>query len=223
MFVYRAVMEMAQFGDTEIEASKLKATWLSFVSDENGGKKLEEEFARLSSIVDDRKALSVGKLKFLRFWMEIENNLLNRLCFIKLINGWVEFCERLIRLKQRNWCLKLFQFVFIIYKQSQNVSNLILFLFPGANEENKFKNQCETVIPFDRNRVILTPDGMKPHSTYINASFIEGYNNDESFIITQVRNQTDYWRFITRYPFITLQKIILSRVWYLIITLVQNK
>jgi protein-tyrosine phosphatase len=67
-----------------------------------------------------------------------------------------------------------------------------LFLFPGANEENKFKNQCETVIPFDRNRVILTPDGMKPHSTYINASFIEGYNNDESFIITQVRNQTDY-------------------------------
>jgi hypothetical protein len=38
-----------------------------------------------------------------------------------------------------------------------------------------------------------------------------------------VRNQTDYWRFITRYPFITLQKIILSRVWYLIITLVQNK
>jgi protein-tyrosine phosphatase len=38
----------------------------------------------------------------------------------------------------------------------------------------------------------LTPDGMKPHSTYINASFIEGYNNDESFIITQVRNQTDY-------------------------------
>ena len=59
MFVYRAVMEMAQFGDTEIEASKLKATWLAFVSDD--AKKLEEEFKRLASIVDDRKALSVGK------------------------------------------------------------------------------------------------------------------------------------------------------------------
>ena len=42
------------------------------------------------------------------------------------------------------------------------------------------------MVPFDRNRVILTPDGMRPHSTYINASFIEGYHNDESFIITQV-------------------------------------
>ena len=41
------------------------------------------------------------------------------------------------------------------------------------------------MIPYDRNRVILTPDGARPHSTYINASFIEGYFNDESFIITQ--------------------------------------
>ena len=56
----------------------------------------------------------------------------------------------------------------------------------GTNEENGHKNQTEQIIPFDRNRVILTPDGHKPHSTYINASFIEGYHNDESFIITQV-------------------------------------
>ena len=64
MFVYRAVMEMAQFGDTEIESSKLKSTWLTFVSDEIGAKKLEEEFTKLASIVDDRKALSVGKIDF---------------------------------------------------------------------------------------------------------------------------------------------------------------
>ena len=57
----------------------------------------------------------------------------------------------------------------------------------GTNEENNGKNQTEKVIPFDRNRVILTPDGLRPHSTYINASFIEGYHNDESFIITQVK------------------------------------
>ena len=61
------------------------------------------------------------------------------------------------------------------------------FYSEGTNEENHGKNQTEKVIPFDRNRVILTPDGLRPHSTYINASFIEGYHNDESFIITQVK------------------------------------
>ena len=61
-----------------------------------------------------------------------------------------------------------------------------IILLAGTNEENHSKNQTEQVIPFDRNRVILTPDGLRPHSTYINASFIEGYHNDESFIITQV-------------------------------------
>ena len=61
-----------------------------------------------------------------------------------------------------------------------------IYLLAGTNEENNSKNQTEQVIPFDRNRVILTPDGLRPHSTYINASFIEGYHNDESFIITQV-------------------------------------
>ena len=65
-----------------------------------------------------------------------------------------------------------------------------IYLLAGTNEENHSKNQTEQVIPFDRNRVILTPDGLRPHSTYINASFIEGYHNDESFIITQVVMRT---------------------------------
>ena len=56
----------------------------------------------------------------------------------------------------------------------------------GTNDQNRAKNQSDTVIPFDRNRVILTPDNQRQDSTYINASFIEGYHNDESFIITQV-------------------------------------
>jgi protein-tyrosine phosphatase len=137
MFVYRAIMEVAQFGDTEIESSKLKATWTEFVS-ESGHKKLEEEFSRLSCIVDDRKALSVGKQSISR--------------------------------------------TFFHGKQGFKVKSYL----QGTNEENRSKNQSELIIPYDRNRVILTPDGMKPHSTYINASFIEGYNNDESFIITQV-------------------------------------
>ena len=57
-FVFRAIMEMAQFGDTEIESAKLKSTWQQLI--ENAGKKLELEFARLANMVDDRKALAVG-------------------------------------------------------------------------------------------------------------------------------------------------------------------
>lgn len=55
----------------------------------------------------------------------------------------------------------------------------------GSGEENLAKNRSEEVIPFDRNRVILTPIPGRDHSTYVNASFIEGYDNHESFIIAQ--------------------------------------
>ena len=108
-------MEMAQFGDTEVNSPEIKTVWQQLTDANSAGKKLELEFARLANIVDDRKSLSVG-----------------------------------------------------------------------TSDQNRAKNQSDTVIPFDRNRVILTPDGQRPDSTYINASFIEGYHNDESFIITQV-------------------------------------
>lgn len=70
----------------------------------------------------------------------------------------------------------------------------------GGGEENKNKNRSESVIPYDRNRVILTPTPGKEHSTYINASFIESYDNSESFIITQdpLENTIpDFWRMIS--------------------------
>ena len=74
-------------------------------------------------------------------------------------------------------------------------SFLIFFLQAlsvATNAENQSKNGSDSVIPYDRNRVILTPDGARPHSTYINASFIEGYFNDESFIITQDPLKVNY-------------------------------
>lgn len=43
----------------------------------------------------------------------------------------------------------------------------------GSAEEHSGKNRSESVIPYDRNRVILSPLAGKEHSTYINASFIE--------------------------------------------------
>lgn len=70
----------------------------------------------------------------------------------------------------------------------------------GGGDENKSKNRSELIIPYDRNRVILTPVPGREHSTYINASFIEGYDNSESFVITQDPLETtiaDFWRMIS--------------------------
>ncbi len=58
IFVYRAIMEFAQFGDTELEASGVKKRWTELAKDSSA---LEAEFDRLANVVDDRKALSVGK------------------------------------------------------------------------------------------------------------------------------------------------------------------
>ncbi|XP_036325952.1 tyrosine-protein phosphatase 69D-like [Rhagoletis pomonella] len=72
------------------------------------------------------------------------------------------------------------------------------------------KNRNESVIPYDRNRVILTPIPMKENSTYINASFIEGYDNSEAFIITQdpLENTIgDFWRMISEQSITTLVMI----------------
>ena len=68
MFVYRAIMEMAQFGDTEVNSSELKTTWQELLS--NAGKTLELEFARLANMVDDRKSLA-GEL----FIIQLTNSL----------------------------------------------------------------------------------------------------------------------------------------------------
>ena len=133
-FVYRAIMEFAQFGDTEMDAAKIKEHWVTLTEDKKDG--LLAEFSKLANVVDDRKALSVA-----------------------------------------------------------------------TNAENKSKNGSDSVIPYDRNRVILTPDGARPHSTYINASFIEGYFNDESFIITQdplEETAMDFWRMVVEHNVATM-------------------
>ncbi|XP_043676393.1 tyrosine-protein phosphatase 69D-like [Vespula pensylvanica] len=131
IFIYRALMEMAQYGDTEIPASQLKATVTRLRQRDNGKEKcrMEEEYDKISSLLEDRKSFSVG-----------------------------------------------------------------------GGEENRAKNRSELVIPYDRNRVILTPVPGREHSTYINASFIEGYDNFESFVITQDPLETtiaDFWRMIS--------------------------
>lgn len=69
------------------------------------------------------------------------------------------------------------------------------------------------MIPFDRNRVILTPIPGRDSSTYINASFIEGYDNQESFIIAQDPMENtipDFWRMISEHNIKTI--VMLSEI-----------
>lgn len=105
----------------------------------------------------------------------------------------------------------------------------------GVNDENRSKNRSESVIPYDRNRVILTPNGNKlvillifmqisirthmlmffsyagpQQSSYINATFIEGYDNSESFIITQDPLEEtigDFWRMVSEQSIHTIVMI----------------
>nr|XP_023023889.1 tyrosine-protein phosphatase 69D isoform X2 [Leptinotarsa decemlineata] len=131
IFIYRALMEVAQYGDTEISASELKCILDKLKQCDNGKTKckLEEEFENIVNAFEDRKSCSVA-----------------------------------------------------------------------SGEENREKNRCDNIIPYDRNRVILTPLAGKEHSTYINASFIEGYDNRETFIITQDPLEStinDFWRMVS--------------------------
>jgi protein-tyrosine phosphatase len=84
----------------------------------------------------------------------------------------------------------------------------------GSGDENQAKNRSSLVIPFDRNRVILSPIPGREHTTYINASFIEGYDNVESFIIAQDPQEhtiTDFWRMISEQSINTV--VMLSEVY----------
>jgi len=77
----------------------------------------------------------------------------------------------------------------------------------ASSEENRAKNRYETAIPFDRNRVILTPVPGRDFSTYINASFVEGYDNSESFILTQdplESTRRDFWRMVLEHNIIVI-------------------
>lgn len=54
-------------------------------------------------------------------------------------------------------------------------------------------------MPYDKNRVILAPIPGHDNCTYINASFIDGYDDENNFIITQdpLENTIfDFWRMI---------------------------
>ncbi|XP_076346483.1 tyrosine-protein phosphatase 69D-like isoform X2 [Tachypleus tridentatus] len=130
IFVYRALLEHAQFGDTEMEIRHFKDHYEHLRDKVQGQEKsrLELEFEKLGEVIEDTKTCCVGTM-----------------------------------------------------------------------EMNMNKNRYSFIIPYDINRVILSPTASRDHSSYINASFIQGYDRSLSFIITQdplENTMNEFWRMI---------------------------
>ncbi|XP_075787103.1 receptor-type tyrosine-protein phosphatase alpha isoform X3 [Pelodiscus sinensis] len=69
----------------------------------------------------------------------------------------------------------------------------------ASKEENKEKNRYVNILPYDHSRVHLTPVEGVPDSDYINASFINGYQDKNKFIAAQGPKEetvNDFWRMI---------------------------
>ncbi|XP_023447678.1 receptor-type tyrosine-protein phosphatase alpha isoform X2 [Dasypus novemcinctus] len=69
----------------------------------------------------------------------------------------------------------------------------------ASKEENKEKNRYVNILPYDHSRVHLAPVEGVPDSDYINASFINGYQEKNKFIAAQGPKEetvNDFWRMI---------------------------
>ncbi|XP_040191411.1 receptor-type tyrosine-protein phosphatase alpha isoform X1 [Rana temporaria] len=69
----------------------------------------------------------------------------------------------------------------------------------ASKEENKEKNRYVNILPYDHSRVHLSPIEGVPDSDYINASFINGYQEKNKFIAAQGPKEetvNDFWRMI---------------------------
>ncbi|XP_041983398.1 tyrosine-protein phosphatase 69D isoform X2 [Aricia agestis] len=146
VFVYRALVEMAHYGDTEIPASRLKSSIDRLRNTPEGADKclMEHEFEKMMS----PPVAEVGK---------------------SCVAGGAG---------------------------------------AGAGgEELRARNRSANCLPYDRNRVILAPLPARDYSTYINASFIEAYDNSEGFIITQdplPNTIMDFWRMVSEHNVSTI-------------------
>ncbi|XP_016382460.1 receptor-type tyrosine-protein phosphatase C [Sinocyclocheilus rhinocerous] len=66
----------------------------------------------------------------------------------------------------------------------------------AKKQENQFKNRYVDILPYDYNRVTLSTGG---EDSYINASFIEGYQEPKKYIAAQgPKDETigDFWRMV---------------------------
>ncbi|KAF4523953.1 hypothetical protein B566_EDAN012425 [Ephemera danica] len=69
----------------------------------------------------------------------------------------------------------------------------------GRKQEHRGKNRYGNLVAYDHTRVVLQPLPKQPHSHYINANYIDGYNAPKYYIATQGPKDTtlnDFWRMI---------------------------
>ncbi|KAF5893826.1 receptor-type tyrosine-protein phosphatase alpha [Clarias magur] len=69
----------------------------------------------------------------------------------------------------------------------------------ASKEENKEKNRYVNILPYDHSRVHLSPLEGVPDSDFINASYINGYQEKNKFIAAQGPKEetvNDFWRMI---------------------------
>lgn len=66
-------------------------------------------------------------------------------------------------------------------------------------EANFKKNRYKNILPYDHARVILDLVGDDPHSDYVNASYIQSFTKENTYIASQGPNVTsiaDFWRMV---------------------------
>ncbi|CAL1536131.1 unnamed protein product [Lymnaea stagnalis] len=73
-----------------------------------------------------------------------------------------------------------------LYKEFQNLpTNSEATMSVGLSEENKNKNRYKNICAYDHSRVHLVVNTSKKHGDYINASYLQGFNDVEKFIASQ--------------------------------------
>ncbi|KAL8605912.1 hypothetical protein ACOMHN_059702 [Nucella lapillus] len=69
----------------------------------------------------------------------------------------------------------------------------------GQRQENYYKNRFNSILPYDKHRVVLEQVDGDEASDYMNASFIEGYKTEKAYIASQgpkPNTQDDFWRMV---------------------------
>nr|XP_034313976.1 receptor-type tyrosine-protein phosphatase alpha [Crassostrea gigas] len=79
-------------------------------------------------------------------------------------------------------------------------TGLLLNCKEAKKSENKKRNRYKYVYPYDANRVMLSTDGKECNDSYINASYINGFETPKEYIASQGpftdETVTDFWRMV---------------------------
>ncbi|OWF46319.1 receptor-type tyrosine-protein phosphatase kappa-like [Mizuhopecten yessoensis] len=69
----------------------------------------------------------------------------------------------------------------------------------GKKTSNKPKNRFKTTFPYDHSRIVLDTNGKDIDTSYINANYIDGFENEKEYIASQgpkPNTLDDFWRMV---------------------------